>query len=592
MEKNGQHSRSEEYSSSTSIYNDEPDVNDQLDRVELAKAFSELVDSCETPLVIGIFGTWGAGKTTFLKLVEQHFAEQSTHSVWFNAWEHDQDDAPAVSLLHATVDSLGLNQEFKHSLSQVALAFGSVLLKKTTTLSIDNVEKVKKILDEESFRVREARAKLQSHFKELLKKAADKGHGRIVFFIDDLDRCSPECVVRVLSSIKLYFNVPNCVFFLGIDRETIEHAINTETGKSGSSNEAKYLDKMVQLPFSLPPISEKTFETYITALLPDDLLACSKVLFDGLDRNPRSVKRFINNLILRHKLALNLKISNYDPQLLALLLLFEQAQPALFRELAQNQSLLLDLHQNDEKARDKIESKSIRKALANAYVSEFARLTNYFSLANLDVAMKQEKDESLDLSALAKAHGKWLKSVRQKGQKWVEKGVNFTEQNFDNMILREADFTTALMNNSSFRKADLRRARLAGATLQHADFTAANLREADLREADLVGANLHQADLNNCNLTRTNLRGANLRKTIGLSYEQIKKSLIDSSTQLPLPLATKVAKQNDNIVTRRAVKGKPLQVTSSTSMDKTTPVKSMSVGAKIKQFFSFWQRDF
>jgi hypothetical protein len=41
--------------------NDEPTSNDKLNRELFAKGFAQLVKTCETPIVIGLYGTWGVG---------------------------------------------------------------------------------------------------------------------------------------------------------------------------------------------------------------------------------------------------------------------------------------------------------------------------------------------------------------------------------------------------------------------------------------------------------------------------------------------------------------------------------------------------
>ena len=325
----------------TGVHSDEPELTDRLERETIARAFADLAGDCNTPLVIGIFGSWGSGKTTFLRLVEKDLDKRNCKAVWFNAWEHDQDDAPAVSLLHKLVDVVDANEEFKSGLKQIALAFGSLLLKKTTSLDVSDLEKAQSILDDENFRVRDARNRLRSHFEAILDKAGVAKGTRLVFFIDDLDRCSPQCVLRILEAIKLYFNLPGCVFFLNIDRDNLENILrNASTQAQGS--ESHYLDKMIQLPFVLPQVAQPVFQKFLEHLLPADLQVCLPLMLNGLDSNPRSAKRFINNLVLRHYLALSLGLANYDPQLVALLLLFEQNNRNYFAPSTRNPLCCVD----------------------------------------------------------------------------------------------------------------------------------------------------------------------------------------------------------------------------------------------------------
>ncbi|HBT97350.1 MAG TPA: hypothetical protein DEB25_06845 [Desulfobulbaceae bacterium] len=52
-----------------------------------------------SPLTIGVFGEWGTGKTSLMRLVEKELEEQQEPgpvSVWFNAWRQDQREVPLV----------------------------------------------------------------------------------------------------------------------------------------------------------------------------------------------------------------------------------------------------------------------------------------------------------------------------------------------------------------------------------------------------------------------------------------------------------------------------------------------------------------
>ncbi len=92
----------------------------------------------------------------------------------------------------------------------------------------------------------------------------------------------------------------------------------------------------------------------------------------------------------------------------------------------------------------------------------------------------------------------------------------------DSAYLRRADLNQVWMPDASLRGADLSEADLSGAKLWRVDLTGANLREANLREADLTGAIIEG----------TLLIDTNLRRTKGLTKEQLeackaKGALID-----------------------------------------------------------------
>ena len=93
---------------------------------------------------------------------------------------------------------------------------------------------------------------------------------RLIVFVDDLDRCLPEKAIEVLEAIKLFLEVPGVVFVLGMDREVVERGIEARYGHffygDGMAQGAvelpisgdSYLQKIVQIPFHLPPLARRT----------------------------------------------------------------------------------------------------------------------------------------------------------------------------------------------------------------------------------------------------------------------------------------------------------------------------------------------
>ena len=61
---------------------------DSLQRSELAKSFARRVLSLPASkgLVVGVFGPWGSGKTSFINLARSTFEESSVPVLDFNPW--------------------------------------------------------------------------------------------------------------------------------------------------------------------------------------------------------------------------------------------------------------------------------------------------------------------------------------------------------------------------------------------------------------------------------------------------------------------------------------------------------------------------
>jgi hypothetical protein len=109
--------------------------------------------------------------------------------------------------------------------------------------------------------------------RALLDRGRQGVRTRLVIFIDDLDRCEPKKAVEVLEAIMLLLADEDGMPFvvvLGIDARIVVKAVEerygkvlTEAGISGY----EYLDKIVQIPFRIPPPPSTALAGYVTSLL-------------------------------------------------------------------------------------------------------------------------------------------------------------------------------------------------------------------------------------------------------------------------------------------------------------------------------------
>ncbi|MEV7970255.1 P-loop NTPase fold protein [Sphaerisporangium sp. NPDC088356] len=199
----------------------------------------------------------------------------------------------------------------------------------------------------------------------------------VAVFIDDLDRCLPETVVDTFEAIRLFLNTPKTAYVLAANQAVVESAIDSRYPQlrrpDGTGIGGDYLEKMLQLKVAIPPLSAPEADTYVNLLLaelrldneqfakvldetrrrreagnlqvafnigvagavlgdvPPDLVrdlnwaaSIAEVLGGGLRGNPRQLKRFLNNLLLKHRSAQRRKIALDLPVLAKLMVLEEQ----------------------------------------------------------------------------------------------------------------------------------------------------------------------------------------------------------------------------------------------------------------------------
>ncbi|SDC98436.1 ribosomal protein L7/L12 [Actinokineospora iranica] len=325
------------------IRNDEPAIEDALDRDKIALALANAVQICDTPLVVGLYGSWGSGKTSLMKLVQRHLDRtDNCVTVWFDAWQHQFDENPAVALLHTMVEEAGLGEEGRKLLYAIAGALGNAALKAMTLMSAaTDFRKFEEKYEQERFLVREKQVRLRQHFEELLGKVTNNGEIRLVFFIDDLDRCVSEHILKTLEALKLFLNMKGCVYVLGVDREALERSIRHRYGDEDVS-EAQYLDKIVQVPFTIPPVTADSTTGFVRSLLTPKLHDIAEDIVAGLGTNPRQIKRFVNSFILNDELAKQtFDSADYDAKILVALLVVQYQRPAFYKEIVDDRDVLL-----------------------------------------------------------------------------------------------------------------------------------------------------------------------------------------------------------------------------------------------------------
>ncbi len=379
------------------ILSDQPAAQDRLNFGPYAKTLAEIVadPDTDTPLTIGVFGSWGQGKTSLLSMVERRLEALTQpafalHTVWFNAWLYSREDALWRALIARVLQgarAFDLDPATRADLHQLEgrlyglaepgggeLALPAGLLPPEAHASLPTrmgLEVLRRQLhrageDEERLRELEAliadveesyaltrRDRLvalddfRRHF-ECLSRRCIAPRGRLTIFIDDLDRCLPEKAVEVLEAIKLFLDVPGFVFMLGVDRAVIEEGIRVRyAGHKSRLSGANYLEKIIQIPFSLPPIASNAVETYIreetAGNLPDE--RCETVFSVGLEPNPRRIKRTLNVFLLLWRLSQNRETLRdaIKPVRLAKIVIIQQYHPRLFALLTQGPHYLIDL---------------------------------------------------------------------------------------------------------------------------------------------------------------------------------------------------------------------------------------------------------
>jgi hypothetical protein len=367
------------------LFEDEPVSSHSIDELQL-RPFSEVIAGTalgtKGPFTIGVFADWGQGKTSVLRqaesLVKASAAGADTICVRFNAWQFERDEHPIVPLVATIVDGIDRELEQRQAdlaeqparqkaMQNVARALRSVAYgfsaRAKVNVGLAEVEAgfVAKEMIDRYDRLRVGgdplldRSLYYDAFERLAAAADAPDHPKIVVFIDDLDRCMPDTGLALLESLKLILAQPGFIFVLAVDRRVIEGYLRKRYQQDFGVEDydadgTSYLDKIVQLPLGLPPHRAR-FEAYVEGLLKRQTFLASNsevaealggmtsLLAAGSAHNPRSLVRFINNLIVDRRIRAEsgLAIESEDLKLCAVSrILRQQLQDSLYRALVRN----------------------------------------------------------------------------------------------------------------------------------------------------------------------------------------------------------------------------------------------------------------
>lgn len=444
-----------------------------------------VLDDSMLPITIGVFGNWGSGKSSLMLLLEneikawiksQESSEQDKSiknrvlQIQFNSWQFDSFESTKMVMIESILQSITKDiKEHKDFFERAddflakikILEVGIFVAKKLYDKFVPDVikdfiptkEELDKITGDDTYNqlisdIQEYNtSKFIAKFRELFEKLVeDANYKAVIVYVDDLDRCDPKRIIDILEAIKLFVNVKRTAFVIGADERIIEYAIKLhypieQKKEEVSSPFSDYLEKLIQLPYKLPKLSDTEQETYLTLLLCKEkmtptefdeihknylsfrksdkhskynidninkafpqknfhsveyLLPVLPLMKSFLNGNPRQLKRFLNTMSVRLQLAEVAGFSDVRPDVLVKLMLLEyntlyfRKFEELFKLQRDNKGLLEIREAESEAKSGKIENEFWKEGWSSDYLIKWlaaepsldnVNLQNYFWVA-------------------------------------------------------------------------------------------------------------------------------------------------------------------------------------------------------------------
>lgn len=304
-----------------------PDKETEIDYLNFGYMVDLIADIATnrelSPSTIGLYGDWGCGKSSLMKLVQKEIEEKypknekkkdtvKTLCIEFNGWLFEGYEDTKTSLCGAILDALADKKRFSKEVTDYAkelikkidinkilgkgvkygldlflsggigiltdLSLSSLLSTIKSNAGEVQAKDIEEILSmlKKNDKTRTEIKNFRNEFKDLLKKSKVEN---VVVFIDELDRCLPDTVLEVFEAMRLFLFVEGMSFVIGADERLIQYSIKSKYKEVPGNNldiGKEYLEKVIQYPLYIPQLTRAEVNQYLACLLLKQTLSDEK----------------------------------------------------------------------------------------------------------------------------------------------------------------------------------------------------------------------------------------------------------------------------------------------------------------------------
>ncbi|MCZ2115713.1 MAG: AAA family ATPase [Burkholderiales bacterium] len=237
---------------------DDPISSLSQDRFNRAPFASRIADtiarrSDSSSLVVGVFGPWGDGKTSVLKMMEEALTNHDhVIVVRFNPW-HFQSEEHLLRGFFATLAD-GLGKELP-GLQEKA---GDMLKKYGALLSLGSLSVAGGLIQLNPGEAAKGLGEALSNvglddLKARIDALLGESGKRVVVMVDDIDRLDREETHSIFKLVKLSASFRHTSYVLAFDDDVVSAALGERYGAGGQQAGRAFLEKIIQVPLHLPP---------------------------------------------------------------------------------------------------------------------------------------------------------------------------------------------------------------------------------------------------------------------------------------------------------------------------------------------------
>ncbi|HOI76129.1 MAG TPA: P-loop NTPase fold protein [Methanofastidiosum sp.] len=321
------------------IYDDEikDESEDKLGFSNFTNTFTRYINLFKTPLVVGVYGEWGSGKSSFVTLALKELPPNNNEKlepIIFDSWKYKEETCLWKSfLLHIlgkldyydfiksedyidiknklcySEDKIHIDKIIMGSIIFISLlfAFISIYYPSIRNFEISIIVFIFSIMLG-IVQINRSRGPISS-FKEFEDKLQDLKdefkiiNDRVIVIIENLDRVEPKYALNLLESIKMLLNFENFIYIVPCDPNMLKEEIKIMYNNN-NINSDDYLSKIITINYNLPPTKPEYTKIFISSIINPNKLSSNNT-FEIFSKanivNPRRIKKFLREADMAYR---------------------------------------------------------------------------------------------------------------------------------------------------------------------------------------------------------------------------------------------------------------------------------------------------
>lgn len=277
-------------------------IDNKIDEVILNLRMYPINDDCGAS--IAVHAPYGCGKTFFAKKLEKRINDEKEFDcIYLDMFKNEYQDPMLTFLSELNTKYPNQKEKLKNSISTFVRLFSGAANKFT---GIDD-EIINNFADNLLGQNKHPVDTIKDNLTELAK---DK---KIIFLIDEIDRCNPQFSVEMLERIKHFFDIQNIVFVLFVNPNYVAQVESQFVGYGIENNGyiSKFIDKSIFLETDWSKTSFFSTLDYLGAIQFDYKIETLSLISHYFNLSLREIKKIDKDMSNFEKKYNNELINKY-----------------------------------------------------------------------------------------------------------------------------------------------------------------------------------------------------------------------------------------------------------------------------------------